>query len=154
MSDYIFHKGEPHPFSNFHPVPIDIDWKIWPTSEHYFQAMKFKGISDDYVEKIRLAESPGKAYRLGWGVKKIRSDWGVERDHAMKRALVAKFNQNVDLKWLLLETGDKNIIQRCTRDKYWGDGGGAGKGENMLGKILMEVRASLKESLREALGAQ
>ena len=27
--------------SNFAKSPIDIDGKIWPTTEHYFQAMKF-----------------------------------------------------------------------------------------------------------------
>ena len=29
-------------YSNFYEVPTKIDGKIWPTTEHYFQAMKFK----------------------------------------------------------------------------------------------------------------
>ena len=28
-------------FSNFYGSPIDIDGVVWPTTEHYFQAMKF-----------------------------------------------------------------------------------------------------------------
>jgi predicted NAD-dependent protein-ADP-ribosyltransferase YbiA (DUF1768 family) len=29
-------------FSNFAPYPITLGGKRWPTSEHYFQAQKFK----------------------------------------------------------------------------------------------------------------
>ena len=32
-------------FSNFALYPIKVDGKIWPTSEHYFQAQKFKDIN-------------------------------------------------------------------------------------------------------------
>ena len=28
-------------FSNFFKAPIDLDGKTWPTTEHYFQAMKY-----------------------------------------------------------------------------------------------------------------
>ena len=27
--------------SNYYKSPIEIDGKVWPTTEHYFQAMKF-----------------------------------------------------------------------------------------------------------------
>ena len=27
--------------SNFYKAPINLDGKVWPTTEHYFQAMKF-----------------------------------------------------------------------------------------------------------------
>lgn len=44
-------------FSNFSPHKVDIDGKIWPTSEHYFQAMKFPDYPE-FQEEIRLAKSP------------------------------------------------------------------------------------------------
>lgn len=28
-------------FSNFAPNPIELNGRLWPTSEHYFQAQKF-----------------------------------------------------------------------------------------------------------------
>ena len=31
-------------FSNFARYPVQLDGKIWPTSEHYFQAQKFTGM--------------------------------------------------------------------------------------------------------------
>ena len=147
MKDYIFYKKDPHIFSNFWPAPIEIGIltspgrSLWPTSEHYFQAMKFYGIDEDHdnhMEEIRLCNSPGKAYYLGWK-RKPRLDWDEIRNGIMKVALICKFSQHKDLRTALKETGNINIIQRCSRDNYWGDGY-PGEGQNMLGKLLMEVR--------------
>jgi len=149
MNDYIFYKGKPHVFSNFHPAEIELDGKVWPTSEHYFQAMKFRGIDENYVEEIRLVDSPSKCYALAWS-KPARADWDSVRDGFMKRALLSKFSQHSEFEKELLKTGDKNIIQRCSRDKYWGDGY-PGKGENMLGKLLMEVRSELITKIRKEI---
>ena len=63
-------------FSNFYPQPIKIDGVMFPTSEHYFQCMKFydKDIFgkmlyspevskeyQEYFEIIRTSSTPGKA---------------------------------------------------------------------------------------------
>jgi predicted NAD-dependent protein-ADP-ribosyltransferase YbiA (DUF1768 family) len=40
-------------------------------------------------------------------------------------------------------TGDAVIVEHSQKDRYWGDAGD-GSGENMLGKILMEVREELR----------
>ena len=58
----------------------------------------------------------------------------------MERAIEAKFTQNEDLKTMLIETGDVELCEHTENDKFWADGGGAGKGENMLGKLLMKLR--------------
>ena len=42
-------------FSNFYEAKVTIDGKEWPTTEHYFQALKFT--DKDYQEEIRLAKS-------------------------------------------------------------------------------------------------
>ena len=39
---YFYREYDPYgEFSNFAKYPITIDGVVWPTSEHYFQAMKF-----------------------------------------------------------------------------------------------------------------
>lgn len=43
-------------FSNFAPYPIKLAKKTWPTTEHYFQAQKFKDAKDQ--EQIRQAKTP------------------------------------------------------------------------------------------------
>ena len=58
----------------------------------------------------------------------------------MLEALIAKFDQHIDLRAQLLLTGEALIVEHVNRDKYWGDGGDEGtgaKGLNMLGKLLM-----------------
>ena len=59
-------------------------------------------------------------------------------------ALYAKFTQHEPLMKLLLDTGDRKLVEHTSRDSYWGDGGD-GSGQNKLGKLLMRLREELKE---------
>ena len=129
-------------FSNFSPHPIDLKGRVWPTSEHYFQAQKFAGT--EHEDLVRQAKSPMIAARMGrkreWP---LRKDWERAKDDIMREALQAKFTQHPSLRSLLLATGDAELIEHTTRDRYWADGGD-GTGENRLGKLLMELRAELR----------
>ena len=129
-------------FSNFAEFPITIKKKRWPTSEHYFQAQKFSDKAEQ--ELIRNANSPMMAARMGRDRKrKLRRDWESAKVNVMREALVAKFTQHNQLRLLLLSTADAKIIEHTENDDYWGDGGD-GKGRNMLGRLLMEVREILR----------
>ena len=129
-------------FSNFAPYPINLGGKSWPTSEHYFQAQKF--LDDNIQKKIRQAKSPSVAARMGRDRSSpLRRDWERVKDDVMRQAVGAKFTQHDDLKKILLDTGDAILIEHTENDSYWGDGGD-GSGRNMLGRILMQVRADLE----------
>ena len=131
-------------FSNFAAYPIEIDGKLWPTSEHYFQAQKFAGTPHE--EAIRQASSPMIAAHLGRDRSKgLRSDWEKVKDNIMLKAVRAKFSQHEDIAQILLNTKDALLIEHTKNDSYWGDGG-HGRGKNMLGQILMQVREELKQS--------
>jgi N-glycosidase YbiA len=128
--------------SNFAAYPIVIGGKVFPTSEHYFQAQKFRDVA--YQEKIRKASSPMRAANLGRDRKvKLRADWESVKVAVMRTAVRAKFDQHENLQTLLLSTGDAKLVEHTERDDYWGDGGD-GRGKNMLGRILMEVRSELR----------
>ncbi len=72
---YSIHDEDTGYFSNFYSCDILLDDKIWPTSEHYFQAAKFFTTDLEYSEKIRKVDGPGKAAKLGRDRKKpFRSD--------------------------------------------------------------------------------
>ena len=130
-------------FSNFAYFPIKLDGKMWHTTEHYFQAQKFA--DQQYQEKIRAERSPMIAARLGRDRKqKLRNDWESVKNNVMKKALMAKFTQHEDLKTLLISTGDAKLIEHTVNDAYWGDGGD-GKGQNFLGRLLMQVRDEISE---------
>ena len=136
------HWGEYGCFSNFAPYPIEINGKVWPTSEHYFQGQKFVGTRHE--EEIRLAESPNKAARMGGNRNKpLRSNWESVKDSIMREAVAAKFRQYADIREVLMATKNATLVEHTVNDSYWGDGGD-GTGKNMLGKILMEVREELR----------
>lgn len=129
-------------FSNFARYPIELKGKIWPTSEHYFQAQKF--IGTDHEEEVRLAESPRVAAQMGRDPSRpLRADWEIVKDKVMREAVMAKFTQHLELRNMLLGTGYSLLIEHTENDSYWGDGGDC-KGKNMLGRVLMEIRQELK----------
>ena len=129
-------------FSNFARYPITVDGREWPTSEHYYQAQKYAGTKHE--EKVRLVDSPGKAWRLGNDpALPLRADWEEVKDDVMRKAVHAKFSQHDSLRELLLSTGNAKIVEHTKNDSYWGDGGD-GSGKNTLGKILMSIRLGLK----------
>ena len=127
--------------SQISPYPFELKGKVWPTSEHYFQAQKFAGT--DHEEAVRLAKSPMVAARMGRSRERpLRADWEAVKDDIMREALRAKFTQHPALKSLLLKTGDTELVEHTANDSYWGDGGN-GTGGNRLGQLLMELRDQL-----------
>ncbi|MGB7951367.1 MAG: NADAR family protein [Candidatus Binatia bacterium] len=142
--------------SHFHPSPIDLDGEIWPTVEHYYQAQK--SFEPEYRQAIRSASSPGKAKRLAappnaprrvsyqsWFRKHAvspRPDWDEVKLEIMRRADLAKFSQNRELRAMLLVTGDSELLEDSPFDSFWGVGRD-GDGLNWAGRVLMEVRQNV-----------
>jgi hypothetical protein len=63
-------------FSNHYLVPIYLNGKSWPSTEHYFQAMKYTTAS--YQETIRQARTTEEAKKLGYAKRPdFRADWDV-----------------------------------------------------------------------------
>ena len=135
--------------SNFAPYPFELDGRVWPTVEHYFQAQKFPG--SPYQEEIRSAAMPTKAKQLGRSrAHPLRADWERVKEEVMRRAVLQKFESRAELREVLLGTGDEELVEAAPRDYYWGCGA-SGTGRNRLGQILMEVREALRKgtALRE-----
>ena len=73
----------------------------------------------------------------------------------MYEGCYAKFSQNPDMKEQLLATGNTILVEASPMDKIWGIGRKAsdplarkiaqGKGLNLLGRVLMQVRETLRE---------
>lgn len=129
--------------SNFYESEFNIDEIIYRTIEHYFQSQKFFLSDIEYAYKIINAETSKKAKSLGRGnSKNFRKDWEANKVDIMYEGLKAKFNQNKELKQLLLSTKDKELIENNRGDSFWGCGRN-GKGKNMQGKLLMKLREEL-----------
>jgi ribA/ribD-fused uncharacterized protein len=137
-------------FSNFALYEIQLRGKAWPTTEHFFQAMKFEDRAAQ--EEVRKANSPMLAARMGRDRKrKLRRDWERVKVGIMREAVEAKFRQHDELRALLLATGDAKLVEHTDNDDFWGDGGD-GSGRNELGRILMAVREALRGDQAQARG--
>jgi len=135
-------KGDYGSFSNFSRHGFELDSAYWPTNEHYFQAQKFAGT--EHVELIRLAGTPKQAATLGRDrARPLRADWEQVKIDLMRRGVLAKFTTHADIREILLATGDEEIIENAPSDYFWGSGK-TGSGQNWLGRVLMEVRATLR----------
>jgi ribA/ribD-fused uncharacterized protein len=130
-------------FSNFASYPVEIDRKIWKTSEHYYQAQRFAGT--EYEEVIREIKTPFQAKEVAKsGIYQRRSDWFDVKFDIMMKAVTAKFNQHNELREILVSTGNAILKEHTELDHYWADGGD-GSGRSRLGEALMIVRSSFSE---------
>lgn len=128
--------------SNFYPVHIVLDDESYASVEHAYQAAKTR--DPEARAKIRRARSAGAAKHLGRRVP-MRPDWEAVKIEVMKRLVRQKFRCDAELARALLATGDAELVEgNYWNDTFWGQCP-VGNGFNHLGKILMEVRAELRE---------
>jgi len=73
----------------------------------------------------------------------LPGDWDEIRVAVMKKALHAKFTQNRNLQLSLFNTAPAELIEDSIKGAFWGVGE-YGDGNNMLGKLLMELRVALQ----------
>lgn len=150
-------QGRWHFLSNFYPCEIEHQGIKYPSVEHYYVAMKFDDeqlidgkyyTPGDLRELISKIKDPGQVKRFGRKVK-LRKDWDNQKLKVMNWGVREKF-KNDRLSDLLLSTGDEELIEgNFWNDTYWGVCNG--KGQNHLGKILMEVRNELRGIKRTGL---
>ena len=140
-------------FTNFYQAPLWIDGRVWATSENYFQAQKYIGAP--LFAAIQQSKTPREAFDISrtpvLGLQWRRSDWEEVKDDVMYVALYAKFTQHQHLRWLLLDTGERKLVEHTSRDSFWGDGGD-GSGHNKLGQLLMMLRDELRKEVEAAAG--
>lgn len=140
MSDIFFWtRHDEHGYcSNFYRSPISIGGKTYLTVEHFYQASKTPILEEQ--EMIRNLPTPSEAKLAGYHVT-LRRDWNDMRVDVMLESLRAKFTQHLDLRKKLLSTGNAVLHEDSPWDKYWGYA--KGKGQDMLGKLLMQVRGEI-----------
>ena len=127
--------------SNFYEHPIQYNGIVYPTNEHFFQAMK--SLKEDERKMIAAAPTPGKAKHLGRAIT-LRPDWEMVKYDIMLMGLRLKFCDK-ELREKLRKTGDEYLIEgNYWHDNIWGDCSCERckniRGRNELGRLLMQVR--------------
>lgn len=128
--------------SNFYHVFISLGGRIYPSVEHAYQASK----TFHPLERIAIleAKTAPQAKRLGKHLAHMRSDWDNVKLKVMRELLEQKFStEHKTLREKLIATGDAEIVEGNNwGDTFWGVCGG--EGENHLGRMLMEIRDSIR----------
>ena len=151
-------RGEYSFLSNFFYSPINYNFDDLPfythdniergkigaiSNEHFFQACKAYSFSDHY--RIITSAYPSIAKKRGRKIK-IRNDWENIKIDVMRYGLKMKFDQNPDIKQKLIDTRSMFIEEgNKWNDLYWGVDLHSGNGNNVLGKLLMELRREYRK---------
>ena len=130
-------------FSNLYKRAVEFEGVTYPTSEHAYQAGK--AIKPAVRDWILNAPTPALAAMAAHGlyVWDVVPNWSQIKFDRMRAVLRAKFDQHHDLRELLLSTGEARLVEVGTVNnsvnRLWGEVDG--KGQNVLGVMLMELRA-------------
>jgi len=153
--DYWFFWGGE--FSQWCPSKFTIDETEYNCAEQYMMEQKAKLFGDEEMErKIMETDSPRKQKQFGKQVQGfVKETWeNVARD-IVKRANIAKFTQNPDLRVAFEVSKGKELVEASPEDTIWGIGLHESDerawtketwlGTNWLGEVLMDVREELTE---------
>jgi ribA/ribD-fused uncharacterized protein len=133
-------------FSNLFRRAIMFEGREYATSEHAYQAGKAR--KEQVRDWILSAPTPGLVAMAAHGLYTwdITPDWSRTKYDRMRKVLRAKFTQHDDLREILLATGKARLVEAGTVanavNLTWGEV--SGKGKNMLGIMLMELREALR----------
>lgn len=133
------------PLAKF-PIKMSVDGGdyIFPSTEHYYQAMKFYATDIRFNTIVNL-ENPDDARLLTKTPEyktNRRADFDKNKFDIMERGLRAKFAQNPTAAEMLKQTGNAILIKSCP--VCYKCGFGIGCGANRIGKTLMQIRAELQ----------
>ena len=146
------YQSEHAPFSNFYPCQIRFGKHQFFCAEQAFQFLRAKTLNRDlaatriYLSRdVRFIKQAGE--ELG-----TSETWDARQYDVMYGCIKKKFEQNPDLKALLLNSGDLELVE-ATPNTHWGCGATLSSnvlrrhnwsGRNNHGEILMTVREELR----------
>lgn len=162
MSEHIFFWHEDQPFgflSNWYDAPFTLEGIRYRHVEQYMMAKKALLFGDlESYGRVMKTVLPAECKALGRLMKGFDGAlWDKSKVEIVYNANRAKFRQNPDLAQKLLDTGDAVLAEANPVDPIWGialapddpaNGNEANwRGENLLGRILMDLRRELRKEV-------
>ena len=144
-----FYRASERPWgalSNLYRREVVFEGNAYPTSEHAYQAGKAR--KPEVRAWLMASPTPALLAMAAHGLYywDVTPGWSRTKFDRMRRVIHAKFTQHDDLRALLEATGTARLIEAATVDsevnRLWGEVNG--RGRNMLGELLMEVRGHLR----------
>ncbi len=137
-----FYEQDHYYLSNFSAFTVLWHGRLFQTSEHAYHWSRF--ILPEDRAAIMGALSAHDAFRYAQDHKANQvKGWDLVKVDTMRDILRAKADQHEYVRRKLLQTGTRTLIENSWRDPFWGWGENR-DGENMLGRLWMEVRSELR----------
>ena len=152
---FTFFFTEANPFSQWYRCTFTVGENTFNCAEQYMMHGKALLFADrETAAKILAADHPRQHKALGRKVKPFDdATWKRERAAIVRAGNHAKFTQNAELLDQLPATKGTTLVEASPYDKIWGIGLAATdprakdpalwRGQNLLGKILTELRDQL-----------
>lgn len=143
-------------FSQWYDCKFTVDGITYLTAEQYMMSQKALLFGDRKIyTDIMNAGHPNEYKSLGRKISEFDEKiWDKHKTDIVIRGNTAKFSQNQELKYFLLNTNNRILVEASPYDKIWGIGMKSDDtrcenptlwdGENLLGFCLMEVRDIIK----------
>jgi ribA/ribD-fused uncharacterized protein len=151
-----FYEQDFYVLSNFSAFSVTWQGIRFDTSEHLYHWLKFATSPDNnscnpsIASDVLNAPSAHAAFKIAELYRAYRRpDWDAVKVDFMRDILRAKVNQHEYVHRKLLATGDRELVENSWRDDYWGWGPNR-DGQNMLGKLWMDIRAEARAALASA----
>lgn len=171
LDNYIFFWTPPSAFDQWMPCCFSVDGIQYTSAEQFMMAAKARLFGDEQQHAAIMAtQDPRKLIRYGKKVRRFTEDvWRRHRFDIVLAGNRAKYGQNATFRDLLLATGDRVLVEASPKDQTWGIGlapreaadeveaqpwrfsdkgvyrAEVFEGQNLLGQVLMTVRAELRE---------
>jgi ribA/ribD-fused uncharacterized protein len=146
MKQINFFENEYYMLSNWSAHNVFFNGVLYKTADHAYHCCKF---AKDTVElllihsQIEQATSPMNAKDIAKSFEYLRiKNWEEIKVVSMYQINKAKVLQHKDVFEAIKKSGELELIEDSPYDSFWGTGKD-GKGENMLGKIWMQIRQEL-----------
>ena len=151
--DTIAFFGELNPFSNFHGCNFTCDGQNFHSSEQYIQWKKAELFGDRIaMDNILNSEDALESKTIARDIKDYnRQHWNDKVESLCYERIKQKFEQNIQLKEILLATDNKTLVE-ASYDDVWGTGiplsnedcltPAKWKTQSILGRILVHIHDS------------
>lgn len=154
--NYLFFWRQASYLSNWHTCYFTIDGITFNCIEQWMMYAKAILFNDTEIAQEILNETDPYVQKMyGREVRNFKKDvWDKEGFDIVVAGLIEKFNQNQELKDMLLATNDLHIVEASPVDFIWGIGMAENhpdimdkskwKGQNLLGEALMKTRSIIR----------
>ncbi len=154
LANYLFFYSAASLLSNFNDAAFKFDSVDYINSEQHIIEQKARlANAPDIAKQVMATPNPGIMKKLTRNLPGLDSKlWHEKAPGIGLRALKAKFSPNPHLAKYIFSTGDKILIEASPYNRVWGLAKGWMTeiwrkkyqwGQNLQGKILMEVRGEL-----------